>query len=141
MSHVKEKVLRSFRKKYLPKILRQYSFISPFSPRLLKTENKKKKELNKKLYRKIMNLAPTTYYLSPVSSEIFNSPNLENFRNPPLISCDESCCNVKFTGFHMNIRLAQLKLFNVWSCDGSNAGGKPPTLAPNWSDDYASRKS
>ena len=38
----------------------------------------------------------------------------------------------------MNIRLAQLKLFNVWSYDGSNPGEKPP--APNWSDDYASRK-
>ena len=26
----------------------------------------------------------------------------------------------------MNIRLAQLKLFNVWSYDGSNPGEKPP---------------
>ena len=44
-----------------------------------------------------------------------------------LISCDESCWDVKLTGFHMNIRLAQLKLFNVWSYDGSNPGEKPPT--------------
>ena len=54
-----------------------------------------------------------------------------------LISCDESCCNIKFTGFHMNIRLAHLKLFNAWSYDGSNPREKnlrPPT--PNWSDDY-----
>ena len=43
-----------------------------------------------------------------------------------LISCDESCCDVKLTGFNMNIRLAQLKLFNVWSYDGSNPGEKPP---------------
>ena len=43
-----------------------------------------------------------------------------------LISRDESCFNVEFTGFHMNIRLAQLKLFNVWSYDGSNPGEKPP---------------
>ena len=26
----------------------------------------------------------------------------------------------------MNVRLAQLKLFNVWSYDGSNPGEKPP---------------
>ena len=26
----------------------------------------------------------------------------------------------------MTIRLAQLKLFNVWSYDGSNLGEKPP---------------
>ena len=41
-----------------------------------------------------------------------------------VILCDESCCNAKFTGFDMNIRLAQFKLFNVWSYDSSNPGGK-----------------
>ena len=43
-----------------------------------------------------------------------------------VILCDESCCNAKFTGFDMNIRLAQFKLFNVWSYDSSNPGEKHP---------------
>ena len=30
----------------------------------------------------------------------------------------------------MNIRLAQLKLFNVWRYDGSNPGEKPPASGP-----------
>ena len=33
---------------------------------------------------------------------------------------------VKYTGFYMNIRLAQLRFFNMWSYDGSNPGEKPP---------------
>ena len=33
---------------------------------------------------------------------------------------------ITFTGFHMNIRLAQLRLFNTWSYDVSNPGEKPP---------------
>ena len=43
-----------------------------------------------------------------------------------VILCDESCCNVKFTGFDMNIRLAQSKLFKAWSYDSSNPGEKRP---------------
>ena len=43
-----------------------------------------------------------------------------------VILCDESCCNVKFTGFDMNVRLAQFKLCNVWSYHDSNPGEKRP---------------
>ena len=38
----------------------------------------------------------------------------------------------------MNIRLAQLKFFNVWSFDGSNPGKNLRPEAPNWSDDHMS---
>ena len=57
-----------------------------------------------------------------------------------VILCDESCCNVKCTGFDMNIRLAQSNFLRRGTMIAATLGKNVRPPAPNWSDDYTSRK-